>query len=132
MILYLYKFKVDYSQNVPVELSTEKSRITSAPGFIDELPLKLIDDYYLGGTFGLYTGYLSITIEEYNNNEVPLSIDSISKLLIENDPFIEFYQFEDKNYIFKDENNLEYGIDTSFLNTLIKEGNLEKYFTRLK
>jgi len=124
----VYKTKSDYSEYVPVELSGDRTQITSAPGFMDERPAKLIYGYYLGGTMGLYTGYLSMTIEEYNNNEYPPSLDTISKLIMEKDPFIEYYESK-KSSALIDENT---GIDTFFINQLIMEDRLEEYFVRLK
>ena len=127
-VLQVYKTKIDYSEYVPVQLSTDRSQITSAPGFIEGRPIKLINGYYLGGTMGLYTGYLSMTIEEYNNNEYPPSLDTISKLIMEKDPFIEYYESK-KSSALIDENT---GIDTFFINQLIMEDQLEEYFVRLK
>jgi len=131
-IIQIYKFKSskDYSNYVPVGLSDDKNRITSAPGNIYRWPVKLIDDYYLNGSMGVNSGYLSLTIEEHNAYEIKPGVDSLYKLLIEKDPYLEYYQRND-NGTFRDENGA-YGIDTAHINLLIRNNQLEKYFKRLK
>jgi len=132
LVVQVYKFKGnnDYSQYVPVELSSDKERITSAPGTITRLPVKLYADYYMNGSMGINSGYLSCTIDEHNSYEIQPGIDSLYKLLIETDPFFEYYQG-----IGIDELRVDggiYGIDTSFLNDLIRTNSLEEYFVKLK
>ncbi len=91
-LIQIYKFNaIDYSNNVPVELSDDKSKITSAPGNITRMPVKLANDYYLNGSMGVNSGYLSLTIEEHNSLEIKPGIDSLYNLLVEKDPYIEYY-----------------------------------------
>lgn len=130
--IMIYKMKYDYSKNVPVELSTDKSRITSAPGYINEIwPIKLTGGYYLNGSMGPNTGYTSLLINEYNKMEVKIGIDSLYKLIIDTDPFLEFYQRNDEDNTFHNDEGVN-GIDTALLNKLIREEKLTLYFTRLK
>ena len=130
--IWIYKMRKDYSKNVPVELSPDKTKITSVPGDINtRWPILLIDSFYLGGSMGPNTGYVSLTIEDYNKLKIKPSNDSLYKLLIDKDPFIEFYQRNDDDGMFHNENGA-WGIDTAFINDLIKNGQLEEYFIRLK
>ena len=130
-LIQIYKFKIiDYSNNVPVELSDDKNKITSAPGNITRMPVKLTESYYLDGSMGVNTGYLSITIEEHNAFEIKPGIDSLYNLLIEKDPYLEYYYRHDDG-IFRNEKGL-YGIDTAMINNFIRLGKLEEYFKRLK
>lgn len=130
--IYVYKTKNNYSNNVPVELSEDKTKITSAPGFINtRWPVLLFDEYCLNGSMGSNTGYLSITITEFNNNYTNIGVDSLYKLLIDVDPFVSFYYRDDDNGAFHDDNGA-FGIDTVFINELIRNNELEKYFEKLK
>jgi hypothetical protein len=130
-LIQIYKFKtIDYSNNVPVELSDDKNKITSAPGNISRMPVKLADDYYLGGSLGVNTGYLSFTIEEHNAFEIKPGVDSLYNLIIERNPYLEYYYRHDDG-TFKNENGI-YGIDTAMINTLIRADKIETQFKRLK
>jgi len=131
-IIQLYKFKSskDYSNHVPVELSEDEERIASAPGTINRLPVKLADDYYMNGSMGVNSGYLSMTIEEHNSYEIKPGVDSIYKMIVEKDPYIEYYHRNDDG-TFRNENGV-YGIDTTFINDLIRTDKLEEYFDKLK
>lgn len=130
-LIQIYKFKsIDYSNNVPIELSEDKNKITSAPGTISRMPIRLEGNYYLNGSLGVNSGYLSLTIEEHNSYDIKPGIDSLYKLIIEKDPYLEYYNRHDDN-TFRDENG-PYGYDTTFINQLIREDKLEKYFNRLK
>ena len=127
----IYKPKNDYSNNVPVALSEDNTKITSAPGTINtNWPVKLTQGYYLNGSMGVNTGYLSLTKEEYNEYYVKPGNDSLYKLLIDKDPYLEYYYRDDYN-IFRDE-NAPNGIDTAQINDIIRKDELNKYFERLK
>ena len=131
--IQIYKFDTarDYSNNVPVELSLDKNRITSNPSELNtRWPVKLASGYYLNGSMGVNSGYLSLTVEEYNSYDIIPGVDSLFKLLIDKDPYLEYYQRNDDG-TFRNENGV-YGIDTAFINDLIRKGKLEKYFDRLK
>jgi hypothetical protein len=121
----------DYSNNVPVELSVDKTKIISNSSRLnDRWPIKLDSGYYLNGSMGVNSGYLSYTIEEYNTVNPKPGVDSLYKLLIEKDPYLEYYQRNDDG-TFRDENGA-YGIDTAMINDLIRADKLETYFDRLK
>jgi len=131
--IQIYKFKVgqDYSNNVPVELSVDKTKITSNSSELNERwPVKLISGYYLNGSMGVNTGYLSLSIEEYNSNDIVPSVDSLNKLLIETDPYLEYYErIDDGTFSYE---NGAFGIDTAMINDLIRTDKLEDYFDKLK
>jgi hypothetical protein len=130
--IWVYKTKGDYANNVPVQLSADKTRIVGSPASINtRWPVSLVDDFLLNGSGGPNSGYLSITIEEWNQMDITPSVDSLNKFLIDTDPFIRFYHRDDKNNFFWTKNGA-YGIDTAHLNLLIRNNQLEKYFKRLK
>lgn len=131
--IQIYKFKTgnDYSNYVPVELSGDRTKITSSPGHLNERwPVNLDSGYYLNGSMGVNSGYLSMTIEEHNAYSIKPGIDSLYELLVERDPYLEYYEHNDDG-TFRDENGA-YGIDTALINSLIRSNRLESYFKRLK
>ena len=135
-IIWVYKTKNDYTDKVSVQLSEDKSEIKTlpAPSDVDtsgNRPLHLVEGYYLNGSSGPNTGYLSLTMEEYSKYETPLSRDSMYSLLIDKDPFIKFYARYD-NKGFRDESVSPYGIDTAKINAIIRQGELDKYFEKMK
>jgi len=135
--IYVYKFKdgKDYSNNANLRLSDDKSEIrTVSYNLPCHWPVKLAEGYYLNGTSGVNAGYLSLTCEEYNSLETLPSRDSLYNLLIDKDPYIEFYHRFDYNDTFFDGycEDAAYGIDTTYLNKLIRTGRLEEYFERQK
>jgi hypothetical protein len=95
------------------------------------MPVQLTDNYYLNGSMGVNTGYLSLTIEENNAYDIKPGVDCLYNLLIEKTPYFEYYYRHDYEGTFRDENGA-YGTDTAFINNLIRIGNLEEYFIRLK
>ena len=127
---WLYSYTNDYSENVPVQLSADRKHIAGFPSPSDinfDMPYKLIKGYYCGGTFGINTGFLKIKKNEYAKLSSTPNIDTLYRWLIDKDPFIEFYESKNNDLIFN-----EIGIDTSFLNKLILENEIENYFYRLK
>ena len=123
--IHVHKPKQDYSSYVPVALSQDKTKITSAPGRGGP-PVRLVQGYFLGSTMGVNTAYLSLTREEYNSHDPLLGIDSLYKYIMEPDPFLEYYVSEDIELRNED------GIDTILINDLIRENKLTEYFAQLK
>ncbi len=131
--IQIYKFmnEKDYSNNVPVELSTDKTKITSSPGGLNyRWPVILDSGYYLNGSMGVNSGYLSLTIEEYNSYDIKPGVDSLYILIVERDPYLEYYERDDDGTFMNGSGAS--GIDTAFINDLIRTDKLEKYFERLK
>ena len=125
----VYKTEADYSENVSVVLSNDKSRITSFYGPGEEsiyFPIALANGYYLHKSIDANSAFLSISEEEYLDlGHIP-STDSLYSLIIDDDPFLEFYKY-DGSGLYTDN-----GIDTIHINQLIINNNLEKYFKRVK
>jgi hypothetical protein len=97
--IIIYKTKVDYSQNVAIRLSADKSKIISYPYPTDVFyknmlayPTKLDNEYLLDNLgININTAYLSLTLKEYSQyKEVP-SLIELYNLIIDKNPLIEFY-----------------------------------------
>lgn len=131
--IQIYKFDSarDYSNNVPVELSLDKNKITSSPSELNtRWPIKLVSEYYMNGSMGVNSGYLSLTVEEYNSYDIIPGVDSLFELLVEKDPYLEYYERND-NGTFSSVNGA-FGIDTAMINDLIRTDKLENFFDKLK
>ncbi len=128
--IHLYKTNNNYSDKVVVELSKDKARILNvfSPKPQGNWPMSLAENYWLNGTWGANeTAYLSLTNNEYNENPLVFTKDSLLKLIIDTEPFLEYYWRND-NGLFYNGN----GVDTVKLNSIIKNKEIEKYFTRIK
>jgi hypothetical protein len=135
--IVVYKTQQDYTKNIYVGLNSEKTEVVSLPGLSDidtvpeKLPQSLVKDYYLGtnrnGEIGINSAVTSLTVETY---KVLISPDSMLSLVIDFDPFVEYYECWDNSTIqmLRGAN----GIDTAKLNTIIYADDLDKYFERLK
>jgi hypothetical protein len=97
--LIIYKTKKDYSKNVPVVLSSDKSKIVSYPAVADvnvngkpAYPIVLAKKYMLDNRgIGPDVAFLSLTYEEYGNlKEIPALTELYNKI-IDKDPLTEFY-----------------------------------------
>lgn len=96
----IYKMKRDYSRNVPVLLSDDKSEIVSYPHPMDligmtskeVMPIRLHDGYYLDRRgINKNVAFLTLTYNNYRKLRKPLSIDQIKKVILDKDPLVEFY-----------------------------------------
>lgn len=130
--IIVYKTNQDYSRNIYVRVNPERTKITVLPGAIDtiRLPQKLVQGYYLGtarnGENGVESVVTSLTIDTYKPD---ITADSLIKLIIDFDPFIEYYECRDSKIdLFHNDN----GIDTVKINEVIINNELDKYFNRLK
>lgn len=88
----IYKTKKDYTQNVSVKLSDDKSRITAYPAESDVLgqkPVKLENGYYLKKMLG--NAYLSINIDDYAKGNYDKNKD-LKDFIIDVNPFTEYYE----------------------------------------
>ncbi len=128
--MHIYRTNNNYSNKIVVELSDDKSTILNVvlPETQDKWPMSLIENYWLNGTYGMNeTAYLSLTKTKYNENPLAYTKDSLLKLIIDKDPFIEYYLRND-NGLFYNGN----GVDTFKLNNIIRNDEIEKYFIRIK
>ena len=117
----IYKTKMDYSSNVPVILSDDKSRITSYPGIKDIMykgnfayPTELTDGFLLDNRgINENVAFLDYTYEEYSKLDKTPASDELMGHIMEYDPLVEMYncgtRYDYKNMV--DE-----------LNTIIAEG----------
>lgn len=119
----VYKTKKDYSENVPVMLSADGSKIVSYPSAKDvyykgklAYPIKLSDGYLLDNRgIGINVAFLKITYEKYSQlSSVPSLID-LYEMIIDKDPLTELYNCG---------NRYKYKNEVKDLNQLIK-GNLK-------
>ncbi|MFC2138763.1 hypothetical protein ACFLTE_11360 [Bacteroidota bacterium] len=142
----IYKFKGDYIGNVCVLMDKDKTRIvgypspTSNAGNPDKKPYSLRNDYYLDPCchYGINSAYLEITKQEmmdaliqYNENGVdyPYTSEYMEQHILDKDPFLEYY-IDTGSVIIKREPGFIY--DTVLLNNIIVNGELDKYFKRIK
>jgi len=96
----IYKTRSDYSHNVAVILSDDKSRITSYPDVSDIVkqgervyPTALAGGFLLDNRgIGPQVAFLSITYEEFMHYPKTPFSDDLFRLLVDTDPLVEMYQ----------------------------------------
>jgi len=148
-IPHIFKFKdgKDYSNNVFVILNEKKDRITGIKGCIKDSIMfystyKYYLDYYKGyyfekQNFGINTGYLSISPEDYEKVCDTMTVETMWTLLIDKDPYSEYYYDEDQ-YLGNSCSECEgkdttwAALDTAKFHRLVDNGELEKYLKRVK
>ena len=128
----VYKTKRDYHNNVPVFLSADKSRVIGYPHPSDLkgengellLPAKLKKGYWLDNK-GIDTrvAFISLTYKEYSKLKEAPSIDSLRKLVIDDDPLVEVCNCGSRDYLNEPKKQL---------NGLIRSGELEKKCRKIK
>jgi hypothetical protein len=127
----VYKMKKDYSQNVPVILSADKSNITSYPAVEDvnmngsyPLPTLLSKGYYLDNRgINPNVAFTLYTYEDYSKLPATPSVDELFIAITNNNPILEMYDCG---------NRLRYSNIETDLNSIIDRGELAKKCTRLK
>lgn len=134
-LLVVYKTRNDYSNNIYIRVNDERTKVTIFPALSDvdtvKIPIKLVSGYYIGsgrnGENGIESSVTSLTVDTYKSY---ISPDSLLKLVIDFEPFYEYYECTENKTIdlFKNQN----GIDTAKLNIIIYKNELDKYFERLK
>ena len=86
----VFKPKKDYTNNVPVHLSSDKKSLISYPGReAIQRPVQLVNGYYYSTNPG--NAYLSITIDQYMDTNNHYSSDQLINYVIDTDPFSEYY-----------------------------------------
>ncbi|MGM0528691.1 MAG: hypothetical protein ACQERS_09810 [Bacteroidota bacterium] len=145
----VYKTKGDYFYNVSVG-TNEKGELYHHPAFYNPrynsindgriniteddtiyiFRARLIDGYIFGGEIGENSIFLDFTFKEYINYEINNNCSGVpSKVLNEHildaDPFLELYI--DQNRPGKYEIS-----DTALINRMIRNGELEEYFEKIK
>ncbi len=128
---YVYKTTKDYTNNVPVILTDDKSEIASYPHPTDvyyqgklALPYALENGYLLDNR-GINTNvaFLSLTYEEYAKLEQPPSMEEMMNMLVDKDPLAELYHCG---------NRYKFTNEMDDLNTLIKAKMLLKKCKQIK
>ena len=146
--LAVYKTKGDYFRNaycfmkpsgdIYMEPSFYNPRYQSIDPRIEITPsdtvytlrVKLIDGYILGGEVGENMVFLDLTFKDYLNYEITHNTSSIpdsvlKEHILDDDPFLELYI--DVNRPRKFELS-----DTALINQMIRNGELEKHFEKIK
>lgn len=142
----IYKTNADYFNNVSVYMSD--GEITGRPSV--RMPILSGTDTMFFHRYKLNNNYIA-TQQAWFEREVFLDLtytgyielqnqmggyipeDTIYKHILDKNPFIVFYSETTPSEYFMFQNNDGLQIlDTTALNTLIKDGDLEKYFTRYK
>lgn len=131
--MIICKTRQDYSDFLSISLTEDKSKVSSYPGPTDiddnDKPIKLANDYYTSLIWLDYV-YTDIRIDDWGRIWDSIHVNNIQTSLflydhiIDFDPFVEFYV----DY----ERIVDYYPDTTFLNAIIKNKELIKYFERVK
>ncbi len=119
----IYKTTKDYSKNVPVTLSGDKTQIVSYPHPTDlyyngklAVPLQLHNGYLLDNRgIEKNVAFLKYTYQEYSKlSEVP-SLQELQKSIIDKEPLIELWECGKKTNFINLQNQLNEWIDKNLL-----------------
>jgi hypothetical protein len=126
----VYKTKSDYSKNIPVILSDDKTRIVSYPDVKDiyfkerlAYPSVLDHGFFLDNRgISPNVAFLSITYEQYSKMDKTPSSTELFELIIDKDPLVEMFQCGNRSkYSDSDiENELNKLISSGNINTCTK------------
>ena len=145
----VYKTKGDYFYNVSVGMN-EKGKLYHYPAFYNPrfksisdsrikiteddtvytYRAKLINGYIISGEIGENSIFLDFTFKEYikyeiNNNRSGVPLEVLSEHILDDNPFLELY--------FDPNKPRKYEIsDSAEINQIIRNGELEKYFEKIK
>lgn len=112
----IYKTTKDYSNNIPIVMNDNKSKIISYPAVVDvsirKKPLKLCNSYWLDN-FGIQknTVYTSYTYDEYMSLSSTPSTQVLLQKIIDKNPFVEMYT---KKFVSKSIDTLNKEIGNGF------------------
>lgn len=126
----VYKTKADYSNYIPVTLSSDKKSIVAYPSPSDVFyegklakPTALVNDYWLDNRgVGVNTAFLKITYEDYSKLKDAPQLSEMMQMILDADPILELYVLDNK---------AKYKDNPDELNKIIKKGGLKK-IERLK
>ncbi len=115
----IYKTKKNYSQNVPIQMNKERTKITGFPAPSDlkingelQTPIALDQDYFYDRRgISINTVFIKMTYEEYSKLKKAPSTDELMNMIIEKNPMVELYYCPD----------LKQGADVKAMNILIKD-----------
>ena len=126
--------------HVYVMLNKDKSEVLGYPdkAIVNKSAFDYYKGYYLNmPDFGINTGYLSMTIESFSLYWDTLNTNAIDHLLIEKDPYAEYY-YDETDYLLNHcpecigKDTMWMAIDTEKFHRLIDSAELEKYLNRVK
>jgi hypothetical protein len=134
----VYKLRSNYIQNVCIGLNVDKTSILCYPSNVDPCGNQLYTPYAMNNgymfdvctTYGLNSAFLKLTKTEYQNVWNQLTLDSLYKLILDKDPFIEYYV--DENRILDIAEPTGFMYDTIKLNDIITNNELSVKLKRLK
>jgi hypothetical protein len=127
--IVIYKMKRDYSRNVPVLLSDDKSEIVSYPHPMDligmtskeVMPIRLHGGYFLDRRgINKNVAFLNISYNNYRKLRRPLSISEIEKLLLDRNPLTDFLSCPDITYSRKIVQDINLLIDKGELKSICR------------
>lgn len=131
--MIIYKTRQNYNDFLSISLTSDKSKVSSYPGPTDiesnDRPIMLANDYQTSLIWLDYV-YTDIRLDDWGRIWDSIHVNNIQTSqflydhIIDFDPFFEFYV----DY----ERIVDYNPDTIFLNTIIKNRELIKYFERVK
>jgi hypothetical protein len=119
-----YKTKADYSKNVPVMLTADKSAVASYPDIKDvyadgkpAYPTPLKNGYLLDNRgIGPDVAFLKTSYEEYHALGKTPSATELFQLILEKDPLVEMYQCGTRS---------QYADPAEAMNSIISSGKME-------
>lgn len=132
----VYKTTGNYKNKAFVILTDDKKSIAGFYDYINpDFPIRLKDGYYLHCGMHSNAGFLSITPKDYNENILNYmqTVDVLNEMVIDTDPFVEYYFADNNENLYNHDsvyNNT--GLNITYINQLIEEGNLEKEFGKIK
>ncbi len=123
--IIIYKTKKDYSRNVAVSLSDDKSRIVSYPHPSDvyykgklAYPTLLDSGYRLDNLgININVAYLDISLEEYGKYQKVPSLNELYELIIDKDPLSVLYYCGNRQKL---------NDEIADINKIINEGQLKQ------
>jgi hypothetical protein len=127
----VYKTKMDYYENVPVMLSADKKKIVSYPAQSDlkrggefTYPTKLKNGYLLDNRgIGLNTVFLRFSYADYFNMDNIPTADRLLNYILDDDPFVEFYEVGQRG---------DYTDIEAQINEIISKNQLKKFQNQIK
>lgn len=121
----IYKTRGDYSQNLPVILTDDKSQIASFPDVADikrqgeRVYPTMLEGGFLLDNRGIDPNvvFLTLTYDEYGNREKTPGASELMSMILDRDPVTEMYRCGNRG---------DFADIVTDLNTLIQSGQLSK------
>lgn len=121
----IYRTKADYSKQVPVELTADKTQIASFPDVADiyragslAYPTLLLDSFWLDNRgIGPNVAFLKLTYEDYRALDGTPAVSELWDAILDPDPLVEMYQCGNRS---------QYQDAVTELNEIIRSGRLSE------